>query len=378
MKAALNASQLLSPLTGIGQYTLNLARALGALDKVALEFFYASEWSRELKASPSRKIGFLKPLVKRWLPFPYELSRMVQQRQFTLGVNRSKPDLYHEPSFLPFRFDGPTVITVHDLSWVRFPEMHPPARVRIMNKLMPAAVERAGHILVDSEFVRAEVIGHYGVHPSRATTTPLAPRDVFRPRTREQRCATLARFGLTDASYFLCVGTLEPRKNIEVALRAHAQLTEPLRRRFPLVLVGMQGWLTSRLEHEMSAPAQRGELVTAGYVADEELADLYSGGCALLYPSIYEGFGLPPLEAMACGAPVIISNASSLPEVGGVAAIMHDPYDVDALGRAMLHLIDDPQYRAERSAASLVQATQFSWERTARETLTVYQNAVSA
>ena len=377
MKAAFNASPLLSPLTGIGQYTLNLARALVALDSIALEFFYASEWSRELKASPSRKIGLLKPLVKRWLPFPYELSRMVQQLQFTRGVSRLKPDLYHEPSFLPFRFDGPTVITVHDLSWVRFPETHPPARVRIMNKLLPDAIERAAHILVDSDFVRAEVISHYGVHPTRVTTTSLAPRDIFRRRTSEQRRATLADIGLNDEAYFLCVGTLEPRKNVEVALRAHAMLPEALRRRVPLVLVGMHGWLTSRLEREMELPAQRGELVTPGYVADDSLADLYSGACALLYPSIYEGFGFPPLEAMACGTPVVMSNASSLPEVGGAAALMHDPDDVDALNRAMRRLVEDTQYRRERSAASLVQAAQFSWDRCARETLTVYQNAVA-
>ena len=378
MKAALNASQLLSPLTGIGQYTFNLARALCALEKITLDFFYVSEWSSELKAAPSRKIGFLKPLVKRWVPFPYELSRLVQQREFTLGVRRFKPDLYHEPSFLPFRFNGPTIITVHDLSWIRFPEAHPPARVRIMNKLMPAAMERAAHVLVVSDFVRAEVIDHYGLQPARVTTTPNAARAIFHPRTAEERRATLARFGLTDESYFLCVGTLEPRKNIEAALRAHALLSEPLRRRFPLVLVGMKGWLTSRLEREMRSPVQRGEVVTTGYLSDAELSNLYSGACALLYPSFYEGFGLPPLEAMACGAPVILSNASALPEVGGTAAVMHDPQDVDALNFAMRRMIEDPQHRAERAAAALAQAAQFSWDRSARQTLTVYQNAVAA
>ena len=183
---------------------------------------------------------------------------------------------------------------------------------------------------------------------------------------------------MRDGSYFLCVGTLEPRKNVEIALRAHALLPEPLRRRFPLVLVGMHGWLTSRLEHEMKLPAVRGELITPGYVADEDLADLYSGACALLYPSIYEGFGLPPLEAMACGAPVIMSNASSLPEVGGPAAVLHDPHNVDALSLAMRRLVEDPQFRRERSAASLQRAAQFSWDRCARETLTVYKNTLAA
>ena len=378
MKVAFNASQLLSPLTGIGQYTLNLGSALGALNEVDLEFFYANAWSRDLKATPSRRMEFLKPLVKRWLPFPYELSRAVQQRYFTLGIKRFRPELYHEPSFLPFRFEGRTVITVHDLSWVRFPDTHPVARVRIINKLLPLAIERATHILVDSEFVRSEVIDHYGVRPSKVTTTPLASRDIFWPRTLEQRRATLERNGVRDGSYFLCVGTLEPRKNVESALRAHALLPEPLRRRFPLVLVGMHGWLTSRLEHEMKLPAVRGEVITPGYVADEDLADLYSGACALLYPSIYEGFGLPPLEAMACGAPVIMSNASSLPEVGGPAAVLHDPHNVDALSLAMRRLVEDPQFRRERSAASLQQAAQFSWDRCARETLTVYKNTLAA
>ncbi len=378
MKVALNASQLLSPLTGIGQYTLNLARALRGLNEIDLEFFYSRAWNRELKAVPSRRVAFLKPLIKRWVPFPYELSRKIQQRAFTGGIKRFRPDLYHEPSFLPFRFDGPTVITVHDLSWVRFPETHPPARVRIMNKLLPPAIERASHVLVPSEFVRAELIGHYGVQPSKVTTTLEAPREIFRPRPIEQRRATLARYGLKDESYFLCVGTLEPRKNVDVALRAHALLPQPLRGRVPLVLVGMHGWLTSRLEREMKLPADRGELVTPGYVTDEDLADLYSGACALLYPSIYEGFGLPPLEAMACGAPVIMSNASSLPEVGGAAAVMHDPHNVDALHLAMRRLIEDPQFRRERSAASLQRAAQFSWDRCARETLTVYKSTLAA
>ena len=190
MKVAFNASQLLSPLTGIGQYTLNLGTALGTLSEVDLEFFYANAWSRDLKATPSRRMEFLKPLVKRWLPFQYELSRAVQQRYFTLGIKRFRPELYHEPSFLPFRFEGRTVITVHDLSWVRFPDTHPVARVRIINKLLPLAIERATHILVDSEFVRSEVIDHYGVRPSKVTTTPLASRGIFWPRTPERRRAT--------------------------------------------------------------------------------------------------------------------------------------------------------------------------------------------
>lgn len=378
MRVAFNASPLLSPLTGIGQYTLNLARELQARDDVELDLFYSYTWSRELRSAPSASIGALKRSVKRWLPYPYELSRAVQQYFFTHGTQHNRAALYHEPSFLPFRFAGPTVITVHDLSWIRFPDTHPPQRVKIMNKLLPRAIASASHILVVSDFVRQEVIDHYRLDPSRVTTTPLAPRPVFFPRNATERRDVLARHRLTDQSYFLYVGTLEPRKNVEVSLRAHALLPEAMRRRVPLVLVGMRGWLTSRLETEIEPAIQQGECIPFGFVPDSDLASLYSGASAVLYPSIYEGFGMPPLEAMACGTPVIMSNASSLPEVAGSAAILHDPHDVKSACEAMRRLIEDDAERQLRAAASLAQAKRFSWRRCADQTVAVYRQVLAA
>jgi alpha-1,3-rhamnosyl/mannosyltransferase len=300
------------------------------------------------------------------------VTRHFQQRIFTNGVAARRPDIYHEPNFLPYRFRGPTVITVHDLSWIRYPETHPRERVKIMDKLLPPAVQNAAHICVDSEFVRGEVIDYFRIAPDKVTTTLLAPRDVFKPRSPEERLATLTKHGLADQQYFLCVGTLEPRKNVVAALRAHGHLPQELRRRFPLVLVGMRGWL----EGELLSGIQRGEIVPLGFVSDEELADIYSGATAVVYPSIYEGFGLPPLEAMACGTPAIMSNVSSLPEVAGDAAVLHDPHDIDALSEAMRRFAEDSAFRSDRSVASLRQAARFSWDRCARETVEVYRRVL--
>ncbi|MBA2413477.1 MAG: glycosyltransferase family 4 protein [Burkholderiaceae bacterium] len=200
---------------------------------------------------------------------------------------------------------------------------------------------------------------------------------MFKPRDQVACSATLFKHGLQHRSYFLVVGTLEPRKNVETAVRAHASLPEAVRRQVPLVLVGMRGWLTSRLESELKAPVERAEVRPLGFVTDDELADLYSAATALVYPSLYEGFGLPPLEAMACGTPVIVSNVSSLPEVGGSAAVMHDPMDTDALKAAMKRLIEDKQFWLKKAAASLKQAALFSWEKCAAETIAVYRAAMA-
>ncbi len=270
------------------------------------------------------------------------------------------------------------MVSIHDLSWIRYPETHPKERVAIMNRILPLALERVQHVLTDSEFVRQEVIDEFGVSEERVTATLLAPRALFKPRDAVSCAATLTKHNLQQRSYFLVVGTLEPRKNVETAVRAHAGLPEAIRRRFPLVLVGMRGWLTSRLEGELKAPVERGEVRPLGFVTDEQLADLYSGTTALLYPSVYEGFGLPPLEAMACGSPVITSNVSSLPEVAGTAAVTHDPMDTDALRDAMNRFIDDEEFWLEKAAASVKQAALFSWERCARETIAVYRAAMSA
>ncbi|HKO68169.1 MAG TPA: glycosyltransferase family 1 protein [Burkholderiaceae bacterium] len=374
----LNGAALLSPLTGIGQYTKNLAEQLIASDEIDLHIFYLAAWSKEIRTQPLRSLGPIKAFIKKVVPHPYLVSRALQGWKFYSGAQDRGLSIYHEPNFLPLRFGGPTVVSIHDLSWIRYPETHPNERVAIMNRILPLALDRVQHVITDSEFIRREVISEFGISADRVTTTLLAPRSQFTPRDELARWPTLSKHNLQQRSYFLVVGTLEPRKNVATAVRAHAGLPESIRRRFPLVLVGMRGWLTSGLEGELAVPVERAEVRPLGFVTDDELADLYSGATALLYPSVYEGFGLPPLEAMACGSPVITSNVSSLPEVAGDAAVTHDPMDVDALRSAMKRFIDDKDFWQERADASVKQAALFSWERCAKETIAVYRSAMSA
>jgi len=184
--------------------------------------------------------------------------------------------------------------------------------------------------------------------------------------------ATLARFGLVPGEYVLSVGTLEPRKNLPALFAAHAGLPEALRQRFPLVVAGMRGWHQAEALNASSAAMARGELRLLGYVPDAAVPDLYAGAAAFAYPSRYEGFGLPPLEAMASGVPVITSNRTSLPEVVGSAGLMVDPDDVDGLREGLRRLLEDRVFAATLGEAGRLRSRSFSWERCARETQAVY------
>lgn len=373
-RIGLNATTLLSPLTGIGQYTSCLASALSALNEIDLHLFYATAWSREIRTHPVIEIDRAKKLFKALIPWPYTVSRLLTQPRFTRGVNSRRIELYHEPGFLPYSFKGRTVITIQDLSWIRYPDTHPIQRVRALAARVPKVIERAAHILVLSEFVKKEILQEFHVPESKITTTLPGPRTAHNVRDDRQRLSTLRRFQLEDKRYFLYVGTLEPRKNIQAALRAHARLKE--RAQVPLVLVGVKGWLTSPLEKAMQGPAQRGEIIALGFVRDDELVHLYSGALAVTYPSLYEGFGLPPLEAMACGTPAIVSNVASLPEVVGDGGMMHDPQDDRALYEHMNRLRHDPSFRRIQEHYALTRASQFSWNLCAKATLDVYRKVI--
>lgn len=377
LRIGINGSALLSPLTGIGQYTKNLAEALLASGEVDLWLFYLFAWSREVRTEPIRNITKLKEFIKKFVPHPYMLSRALQQFRFTHGARGHRLQLYHEPNFLSHSFPGPTVITAHDLSWIRFPETHPAERVEIMNRLFPRSVARADHVITDANFTRDEIIAQFGISPDRITSIPLGARSIFRPRDEEECLQVLAEHDLSYRSFILCVGTLEPRKNLEFMIRTYAALPPAFREQRPLVLVGMRGWLTSSLESVMQTLVASGHVRPLGFTSDEELAMLYASATVLVYPSLYEGFGLPPLEAMTSGTPVVVSDRSTLPEVVGDAGIQVDPADDVALKDALVRLTDDTEYWNDRRAASLAQAARFSWARCAKETIAIYRQVLA-
>jgi glycosyltransferase involved in cell wall biosynthesis len=377
MKVAFNATALLSPLTGIGQYAYHLAQGLKHIDDIDPDFFYGSGWGSDVRTKPLPRVTTIKSWVHWLLPNSYGVARTLQQRQFTKGVTRTKHDIYHEPNFLAYRFDGPSVITVHDLSWIRYPEMHPIARVRAMDKYFQPGLERASLILTDSEFVKRELIDVFGMKPDRIRTVLLGVEALFHPRSADDTRSVLNAHSLVHGCYLLAVGTLEPRKNLGVALRAFMQLPPQVRKRSPLVLVGMKGWHTSALEQQIAPLIAAGEIRLLGYLPREDLATVIAGATALVYPSIYEGFGLPPLEAMACGVPVITSNVSSIPEVVGDTGVMLHPQDVDGLALAMETLIIAPDVRNTMAGKALVRSTQFTWASCVTKTVDSYRAVLS-
>lgn len=350
---------------------------MGALaDAPEIAFFYGATWSKAMAEARAPALDSVWRLG-RGIPGTRALRRMVWQVGFGRGVRRGGFDLYHEPNFIPYRTRLPTVITVHDLSPLRLPQTHLGASVRYFRRQLPQAVRQARAILVDSEFVRGELLDFFPEASSKVTTVLLGVDASFRPRTPEMCASVLAQYGLTFDRYLLAVGTLEPRKNLIVALHAYSRLPELVRAHLPLVIAGGKGWMNAELTKALAPLVGRGQVRVLGYVPQASLPALHAGAALFLYPSIYEGFGLPPLEAMASGVPVIASSRASLPEVVGDAGLLLEPTDVEAWTQAMHTLIEDRAQAAALSAAGQIRAGRFTWERCARETLEVYRRVLA-
>ncbi|HEX2233937.1 MAG TPA: glycosyltransferase family 1 protein, partial [Thermoleophilaceae bacterium] len=260
----------------------------------------------------------------------------------------------------------PLVVTVHDLLPLRFPRLFPRATV-VHTRASLRVVRSAHRILTNSEHTRAEVLELLGVPPERVTATPFGIEARFRPLQSDPDWL-LRRFGLR-APYLLAVGTLEPRKNLEGVLRAFDLLAP----RFPglsLAVVGGKGWRDGMLDSELRRP--REDVVATGFVDDDELVRLYSAAACFVFPSLAEGFGFPPLEAMACGAPVVTSDRPALPEVVGDAALLTDPTHPEAIATAVERVLSSPQLVAELRARGRARAAGFTWRSCAERTAAAY------
>ncbi|MBS1132043.1 MAG: wbpY [Proteobacteria bacterium] len=376
-----NAAPLLSPRTGIGQYCLNLMSEIEKMRVIDAYYFYAGAWSdallREAPTGVSRT-QLLKRTIGRTIPnLAYEIQQRWRGKHFRAGIGTAAPALYHEPNFLAFKTSLPIVATVHDLSILRYPETHPKDRVAFMSKRIGKTIMRADRIITDSEYVRQEVLAEFNLAPEKVVSVLLAAGERFSPVGSELLPATLAPFDLLPGKYILAVGTLEPRKNLTTAIQAYVRLPEVVREEIPFVVAGMQGWKTEGLDREVAALIEKGQIRRLGFVSDHALPALYSGARFFVYPSLYEGFGLPPLEAMACGAPVIVSNRSSLPEVVGDAGLKVDALDVDGLAEKMNSLVEDDALCVELGQRGIERARSFSWRRCAEQTLDVYREVVA-
>jgi len=288
-----------------------------------------------------------------------------------LATRRAKLDLLHAPVYVgPLCKPCLLAVTIHDLSFYIYPEFFRPFQRRYLQHFTRWTSKRADQIIAVSESTRRDVIRFLGVAPDRVVTIPNGVEEIFRPLGRARLEAFRRRNGLPERM-ILFLGTLEPRKNLLVLLEAYALLRQRGAQEM-LVVAGGKGWYYESVYATVERLGLRRWVIFPGYVPWEELPLWYNAAELFVYPSLYEGFGLPPLEAMACGVPVVVSNVSSLPEVVGEAGVLVDPQDPQGLAVAMEELLADPARRRELAEAGLARARSFSWERTALQTAQLY------
>ena len=301
-----------------------------------------------------------------------------EQTVLPVELLREGADLLHALGFVsPAAWRGKTVVTVYDLSFLRFPEVYNRANRFYLSTFTPPSLRRADRVITISEETRRDVIELCGVAPEKVTPILLAADARFQPAAPEAVEAFKRRQGLPER-FVLYQGTLQPRKNVETLVRAYALLRRQGSDDHQLVLAGPRGWQYEPIFELTRQLGLEDSVTFPGFVPDDDLPLWYSSATVFAFPSRYEGFGLPLLEAMACGAPVVSSNASSLPEVVGEAGLLVDPSDVEGLCSALGQLLEDEPLRQALSAAGRVRAGTFSWRRNAAETVQVYREVLGS
>lgn len=373
MRVVFNGLSALKPKTGVGHHVVELATALESSHPGAVWTYPGRYWPTPRGGSgggtPSRLAGVVKAALK-------SAGRAALQVHFATATRQSRFDLYHEPNFLPFVSHLPTVVTIHDLSVLRYPEWHPADRVAQHQQRLTGAVRRAAHIITVSESVRAETIARFDLSPHRVTAVPNGVGRSFRPLPQAEVSAVIHRLGIPPR-YFLCVGTVEPRKNLGVVLRAFASLPPVVRRDCPLVLAGPWGWRADTERTVFDTLARPAGAIHLGYIHTADLPALYNAAAGLLYPSFYEGFGMPPTEMLACGGAVLASTDPAVREVCGRHAAFIDPHDLDGWRAAMLRLATDTDFSHELRAGGAAHVAQFTWVQAAVKTWNVYEQVLS-
>lgn len=383
MKLVVNAATLAPPLAGIGRYSRYLFEQLLLREEIeqfsAITPFKAlnrEQFKRRITAcdqveprsskAPSQQ-SIKQALIQRLRqePMAHSLKRLVEQGCAKLHSHKFKDHVYWEPSFLLLPIDAPAVSTIYDLSHLTYPEHHPLARVKLLEANLEKSISRSQKIVVISEFTRAEVIKEFGIAEDKISIVPPAVSDAFRWDYDESSLRALRQRYQLPERFILSVCTLEPRKNLIGLTQAFCQLPREIRKSHPLVLVGSRGWKNQALDPVLDKLERSGELIQLGYVATQDLPQLFAAAKLLVYISLYEGYGMPVAEAMAAGTAVITSNKTSMPEVANGACVLVDPLDSQAISIEIQRLLEDDTLRHHNIQLALEKSSNYTWKNSA-------------
>lgn len=364
MRIGIDARLVYYHQAGIGQYILRLTQALAQIDREDEFILFKSRMDRTFIVNQGN-FGY----QRLWTPSHHRFERLAMSLELLpYGLS-----VLHSPDFIPPSHPRyPSVITVHDLAFLLYPRFLTRDSARYYGQVDLAA-RHSDHIIAVSESTKRDTVRLLGVPESKITVIHEAAHPLFAPVTNTETLDRIRAFYGLPPEFVLFVSTIEPRKNLPTLLRAFRRLRDNYKSQAVLAIAGNRGWLAEEVDSVLQETKLGDAVRFLGGVANEELVYLYNAARLFVLPSFYEGFGLPPLEAMACGTPVIVSRISSLPEVVGDAGMLVDPEDVEGLTVAMWRTLSDENLRREMRTKGLKRAATFSWERAARETLAVYQ-----
>jgi glycosyltransferase involved in cell wall biosynthesis len=370
LRIAIDAHSVGTGLGGNESYATNLIEALAEIDQANRYTLYVT------KREAVERFGNRWPnfLVRSTLPHT-PLIRI--PLTLSAELRRNPVDVLHVQFTAPPFSPCPVVVSIHDLSFEHLPQTFKWRSRKQLRITVRRTARQASQVIALSQYARNDIVRTYEVSPDRISVIPLAAGDHFRPIRDEEELQRVRQTYGIEGEYMLSVGAIQPRKNLGrlVAAYSHLRGAKPEGKLPKLVLVGKCAWLYDETLHAIKELELSDSIILTGYVPGSDLPALYSGALCFIYPSYFEGFGLPPLEAMQCGVPVIVGNRTSLPEVVGDAGVLVDPFDVNALAAAIEKVESDSNLRAELSVQGLARAKLFKWRETARQTLAVYQKA---
>ncbi len=367
----INSIPLLSNLTGIGRYNNEICIKFKQKDMYDMYYYYGFISKKYLTKENRQQLGMIKSIIRKLPFFKYFRKIILYVKSI---ITQSKFDIYWEPNFIP-QSDIKAlkiVTTVHDLSFILQPEWHPKDRIKYFNTYFFKNIERSDRIITVSKFIKNEIIEHLGFNEKKISVIYNGvDHEIF--KVYDQKILQITKSTLNISKHFiLFVGSVEPRKNLILLLEAYSLLDKTIKKKFNFLLVGFKGWNNTKVMDIIKREEQYIQYL--GYLSDQELAHVYNLASLFVYPSHYEGFGIPPIEAMACGTPVIVSNAASLPEVCADAALYCDLYDANDLKEKMTDILTHTKLSEQLRIKGLKHAKQYSWEKSATQHHELFQS----